>query len=192
MELLFALLLGLGAAAEPPAPDPDANVAMADVRELQRIVKAHGLPATLDESDPEGPVFVSHIGETEFVIILYGCEAALGCRALEFAAGYDLPEGMDWLALNDWNRDTRFGGLYLDDEGDPILTMDVNLAGDGIGPKNFGDWLDIWAALVEDFEAHIDDTLQSGPHLELEDAPAPRKVYEISWKGNFDALLIHP
>ena len=57
---------------------------------------------------------------------------------------------------NLWNRDRRFGRVYLDRTGDPYIEMDIGLAGDGIGRKNFDDALETWRILLQDFREFID------------------------------------
>jgi hypothetical protein len=57
---------------------------------------------------------------------------------------------------NLWNRDRRFARVYLDSSGDPFIEMDIGLAGDGIGRKNFDDALETWRILLQDFREFID------------------------------------
>ena len=57
--------------------------------------------------------------------------------------------------VNTWNREFRFGKVYLDDENDPFLEMDVNLDY-GVSEGNFLDTLDWWTVVLGRFEEYID------------------------------------
>jgi hypothetical protein len=71
-------------------------------------------------------------------------------------SGFDLVSGTTLDVANAWNRDKRYGRVYLDDESDPYLEMDINLWGGGISPATFKDNLEIWESLLNDFQLHID------------------------------------
>jgi hypothetical protein len=55
---------------------------------------------------------------------------------------------------NEWNMKHRFGSITVDSDGDPRLTMPVNLDG-GVRAKNFEDTLDWWRTTMTDFEKSI-------------------------------------
>ena len=56
--------------------------------------------------------------------------------------------------MNDWNATQRFGFAFLDDESDPFVTMDVNMAY-GVSEDNLLDTLRLWDQVLSDFQAHI-------------------------------------
>ena len=191
MDLMFALLLAFTALpdAEPemsvaqmPTPSVN-NVKLVDPEMIQAMLLDYGYDAVVDWSNPDDVVVEGYLNETQFVVILYGCEEWTACTGLEFATGYDFPNGVDPTHLNDWNRDTRFGAAYLDEQNDPVLTMDMNLAIDGIGRENFRDWLGLWHFLVEDFEAHLDTAPPHADEKGLAEHNDGNTVYEIGFKG---------
>ena len=53
--------------------------------------------------------------------------------------------------LNQWNKDKRFARAYKDDEGDPVLEMDVDLDFAGIPRENVGETFNTWATLMDSF-----------------------------------------
>ena len=137
------------------------SIAMAEITatNAQVVMKAmqdFGLVATLDKDSQGDPKISSRVSDTKFSVYFYGCENNDNCSSVLIKAGYDLNNGISALKINEWNREKRFVKAYIDDEGDPFIEMDVNLAYDGVGNKNFEDTLDWWRLLVEDFEEFID------------------------------------
>ncbi len=53
-------------------------------------------------------------------------------------------------ALNDWNREYRFTRAYLDQDGDVVLEMDLNLSG-GVSLTNVRQFVWIFAVSVQTF-----------------------------------------
>lgn len=194
MEFLLALLFAaLGGAADPSdtvaAQAP--NVAETTPDEIRTLMQDMGYTATLDHSDPDDIMIEGEVSETSFFVLFYGCAEGTACTSLQFVAGYDLEDGLDPTRANDWNRTMRFAMVYLDDEGDPYLSMDVNVAEAGVTQSNFADTLDLWSALIEEFEAHIDG---EGPDWRDRDElrpPTELKVFEISDRGSRHAPAAH-
>lgn len=135
------------ATAQITAKDPDA---------ILKAMQDFGLVATMGKDDGGDPKISSRVSDTKFWVYFYGCEDNRNCASIMFKAGYDLNNGISALKINEWNRDQRFAKAYIDDEGDPFMEFDVNLAYDGMGEKNFSDNLDWWRLLVEDFEDFIE------------------------------------
>lgn len=118
--------------------------------------------------DPEQPGLVVEAGGLFYGIVFYQClpleeapagaappdAAGLGCASLRFEAGFELPGGMAPSAANAWNRERRFGRVWLDEEGDPRLEMDASLAG-GVTTAHLIDLLDWWALVMDDFRQHL-------------------------------------
>ena len=73
---------------------------------------------------------------------------------MQFSSGYDLEQGASFQMMNDWNATQRFGMAYLDDESDPFVNYDVNMAY-GISKENFADSLALWDSIMSNFQTHI-------------------------------------
>lgn len=121
---------------------------------LAQLVRDEGYNAKLGIDGTGDPKIEGRVGQTEYSIFFYGCDAGKNCTSITFSAGYNLANGMTDAAVNDWHRRKRFTKVYLDDERDPFLQMDVNLDR-GVTAENFRDSFDLWRLLVEDFEEHI-------------------------------------
>ena len=135
------------------------NAQAIDATDATAVLKAmqeFGFAATLETDSQGDPLIVSKISKSQFRVFFFGCNNNTNCTSIHFRAGYDLEKPISALVVNEWNRQKRFGKAYIDDEGDPFLEMDVNMAFDGLGDENFQDTLDWWRVVVEGFEEFID------------------------------------
>ena len=145
IPLLVVALLTAPAVAAQNRSDADA---------VARMMAEAGLSVTRLTDRKGDPMLESQIEGAVFHVNFYDCRPA--CQAMQFSAGFDLDETMPMEMANLWNRDRRFGRVYLDRTGDPYIEMDIGLAGDGIGRKNFDDALETWRILLQDFREFID------------------------------------
>ena len=120
------------------------------------LLQAEGYRAKLEVLDDGEPVIRSSNGGVDFSIYFYDCDdAGTNCKNIQFYVGYDLTEGMTLEAANAWNKDFRFGKVYLDEEMDPAMEMDVNMDF-GVSSKNFLDTFDWWLVVMDRFQEEID------------------------------------
>ncbi|UXU75808.1 MULTISPECIES: YbjN domain-containing protein [unclassified Paracoccus (in: a-proteobacteria)] len=152
MRKLRAFLLSLAVAGS--AVTPASAQVLGDPEVIRILMQDQGLPVEAAVDATGDPVLRSRIDLTEFQVFFYDCTPV--CAALQFSAGFDLPRPMTLARANQWNRDRRFGKVYLDETGDPFVEMDVILSGDGIGRKNFNEALDTWRAVLSEFRDFID------------------------------------
>lgn len=89
-----------------------------------------------------------------YSVYFYGCQGD-DCDAIQFAAGFDEDQPMQYDPINEWNMANRFGRAYLDDEGDPWVEMDINMEGEGVTISNFNESLAYWDTVLNAFVAHI-------------------------------------
>ncbi|QRZ13149.1 YbjN domain-containing protein [Paracoccus methylovorus] len=135
------------------APAAQAQV-LGDPEVIRLMMMDFGVPAKLSTDGADDPMIESRIDGTSFQVYFYNCEKA--CGAIQFSAGFDLHDGMTETMANRWNRENRFGKVWLDETSDPFIEMDIGVAGDGIGRKNFDDALDTWRIVLSDFRQYID------------------------------------
>ncbi len=157
MTFAKTLFAGLMAAGVLSAPMASAQVLASDPGGILQRMQSYGYPATMETDDQGDPLIKTRVSDTQFKIYFYGCDDShQNCSAIQFAAGYDLENGINALKINEWNRAQRFAKAYIDDESDPYLEMDVNMAEDGVGEGNFKDTVEIWRRMVEKFQDYID------------------------------------
>ena len=122
---------------------------------LVGALQAAGYTAKLEKDSTGDPMIRSAVNGHPFRVVFYGCKANRECATITFAAGYDKKSATSLETINDWNRKNRFGRAYLDDEGDPILGMDVDLDDGGMSKALFTDNLEFWTAVTGAFQKHI-------------------------------------
>ncbi|HYI39377.1 MAG TPA: YbjN domain-containing protein [Allosphingosinicella sp.] len=123
---------------------------------LVGALQAAGYTAKLEKDGTGDPMIRSAVNGHPFRIVFYGCKANKNCATVTFAAGFDKKSATGLASINAWNRKNRFGRAYLDDEGDPILGMDVDLDDGGMSSALFTDNLEFWTAVTGAFQKHIE------------------------------------
>ena len=120
--------------------------------ELQELLQDWGYRAALSTDGVGDPKIETSTQGLRFTIYFYGCDQAAvrTCRSLTFRAGFDLEDGFGLASINDWNRGSRAGMAYLDEEDDPILEMHVNLDG-GASADLLKDWMFWWDKALGEF-----------------------------------------
>ncbi|MFC3231283.1 YbjN domain-containing protein [Marinibaculum pumilum] len=128
---------------------------------VARLVQLTGHRLQQAEMTGPNPSLLADAGGFVYGIDFYQCTAAATgdadtmaapprCASIRFSTAVDMPAGMAPSAANAWNRDRRFGRLWLDEEGDPHLEMDVSTAG-GVTTAHLVDLLDWWSLVMSDF-----------------------------------------
>ncbi len=149
---LIALLLTLAL----PLPTLAENIIASNPEALADYMRQIGYRAELTTDDEGDPKIKSATGGANFSIYFYGCEQNKGCDSLQLSSGFDLDNGSSLNAVNSWNSKKRYGKAYLDDEKDPYIEYDVNLAKGGVSQENFRDTLEVWDRVLTDFRSYID------------------------------------
>jgi hypothetical protein len=140
------------------APMPAAAAGLIDATNPERIALrmiALGYPAAMDIDGAGDPLIRSSAAGANFTVFFYGCTNGANCLAVQFQAGFNLPTPTNAAKMNGWNRAHRFGAAYIDDEGDPMLQMDVTLDG-GVSEANFDDAIDWWKVVLTEFQEYIE------------------------------------
>lgn len=128
-----------------------------DVDAIKSVIEGFG-SATV-ETDGEGdPKIVARMSGTRYSVYFYGCnDQHEKCDSLLFTTAWAEP-GITLEQINAWNADMRFGRAYLDEEGDPVVEMGVNLEY-GVTKRNFDDTVDYWSSVLKRFKEEV---LKSG------------------------------
>ncbi|MGL5008264.1 MAG: YbjN domain-containing protein [Paracoccaceae bacterium] len=121
---------------------------------IAALLQEAGYRATVGVDNVGDPMIESSAAGADYTIYFYGCDNARNCQSLQFSSGYDLERGTSFQAMNDWNSTQRFGYAYLDNESDPYVNMDVNLAY-GVSTDNLRDVFLVWDQVLSDFQGHI-------------------------------------
>jgi hypothetical protein len=113
-----------------------------DKEGFKATVKGEGGDAVLSSESPDGVKFEIHF---------YDCVKDR-CASMAFAGGFDLKDAMTPAKANEWNEAKRYVKCFLDEEGDPWFTYDVNLSPGGTQEaldEEFALWLSFLPDIVE-------------------------------------------
>ena len=127
----------------------------ADPVHITEVMKSLGYRAELTTDDRGDPKIKSAAGGANFSVWFYGCNDGKDCNSIQFSAGFDMANGLEMSSVNDWNTRKRYGKVYLDDENDPYIEMDM-MVGTGMSRALFEENLSVWDRMISDFKDHID------------------------------------
>lgn len=124
----------------------------ADPRAILAAARARGDARLLADSYGD-PLIEAVAGGRPYDITFYECSENRDCRSIMLRAAFRA-KGQTAAEMADWNRGQRFGKAYLDAEGNPIVEMNVNLAG-GVTMGNLQSTFDRWQAAIDAFAGHV-------------------------------------
>lgn len=122
---------------------------------IKAVVESQGWPATIIAKPDKDPYIESNRNGLKFLVLFMNCDGGKNCKTLQYYMGFSDAKDVSLDRLNKWNRDKRFGRAYKDDEGDPVLEMDVDLDFAGIPRENVGETFNTWASLMDSFREYI-------------------------------------
>lgn len=132
------------------------NIMASNPEQVAAALQTFGYRAELTKDDQGDPKIKSSAGGANFSVYFYGCEKNVDCTSIQLSAGFDLEKGTTLEVVNDWNANKRFGKVYMDDEKDPYIEMDIEMDGAGIPEDTFRMNMETWDKIVADFQTHID------------------------------------
>ena len=135
-ELIIAAAaaIAMGLASEARArPIPDGGVTP---DEVARVMQNRGFRAEITTTEDGRPLIKSTSGGYRFGVYFYGCKQDR-CPTIQFASAFDMADGLSLKRINAWNRSSRFGRAYLDDESDPFVEMDVDVENTASPPRRW-------------------------------------------------------
>ena len=151
IRLLFAAL----AAFAITMPAGAQTVAASNPATIVQALQSAGFSAALGRDERGDPKIDTAVGGTNIVVYFFDCDGGRACRAVQFHSSYAM-QAPPLETMNRWNRDTRYARAFVTADGNPALEMDVNLdAAGGMSRRLFLDNLELFAALVPDFERLI-------------------------------------
>lgn len=122
---------------------------------IKAIVESQGWPATLVTKAGDDPYIESTRNGLKFLILFMNCDDNKNCKTLQYYMGFNDAKNVSFERLNEWNKEKRFARAYRDDEGDPVLEMDVDVDFAGIPRENIGETFNTWASLMDSYREFI-------------------------------------
>lgn len=133
----------------------NAAVRAQDPKSVVAALQSAGYKAELTTDSGGDPMIKSSSGGTSFAIFFFGCTDNKDCRTVQFYAGFTDPSNGSLRAMNDWNRDNRFGRAYISDDGSARVEMDVDLDDGGVPEMLFVDNVEFWEIVMSKFEEYV-------------------------------------
>jgi hypothetical protein len=134
-----------------------AKTKLIDAKSPKSILSiAKGFGSAKLTKDSEGdPKIEGRMDGVKYSILFYGCENNKACTNIQFGAAWADVE-LSFEAVNEYNKNKRFGKVYLDDDGDPNFEMDVNIDL-GVTDDNFEDTFEWWQVVLDGFVTDVID-----------------------------------
>jgi len=109
--------------------------------------------ATIDTQHDGNPKIAGRMSGVPYSVFFLNCATQTTCNDMNFYAGF-LGAKLPPEKINRWNQDKRFGKAYLDQDGDAVIEMDVNIQ-DGVTRANMSQTFAIWRLLMDQFTRFI-------------------------------------
>ncbi len=123
---------------------------------IEAMVESQGWPANLVTSEDKSPYIESTRNGLKFLVLFMNCDDnQANCKTLQYYMGFSDAKGTALERINEWNQSKRFARAYIDDQGDPVLEMDIDLDFAGLPRENVGESFNTWAALMDAFHKFI-------------------------------------
>ena len=123
----------------------------ADVAQIAAILQKEGYQAKVAGEGSDVRIDTAMGGYT-MAVYFYGCDdKGKGCKSVQFYAGFNPKTNPTLQAMNDYARDNRWGRVYLDKDGDPVIEMDVDLEVGGMSEELFLDNIAYWDTIMGKF-----------------------------------------
>jgi hypothetical protein len=135
-----------------------------DMAPMVTMLKAKGLEADVRGGGSENPYIASDYGGYKFLVIFMNCDDKYAnCKTVQFYMGFNDAKDVSLERLNAWNRDSRFARAYRDNEGDPVLEMDLDLDFKGLPRENVDESMNTWFSLMQAYRDFVFDETQAAP-----------------------------
>lgn len=121
---------------------------------ILNIAKGYG-SAELKKDSSNDPLIVGRIDGNKYGIFFYGCQNGKECDDIQFVASWGGAR-VSLRDVNRWNHKKRFGKAYIDDDGDPVLLMSVNID-HGVTQDNLEDTFNWWRKALNLFKKEMID-----------------------------------
>jgi hypothetical protein len=120
------------------------------------IIRGMGMPAKVIAKAGENPYIESKYNGLVYLVFFMTCDDAnKNCKTIQYYMGYSDAKETTLEKLNAWNRDHRFARAYRDNEGDPVLEMDLDLDFSGLPRENVVESLRTWQSLVDQYQTYL-------------------------------------
>jgi hypothetical protein len=155
----FLSMVSVGLACAAALSSISAQAQMIDARNpktLFALAKAEGYAPEMINKKNETPSFRMNVNGTKSLILFMDCDdQQSNCKTIQFYAGYSVESVFNTDRINEWNRDKRFARAYVDNSGDPVIEMDLDLDFGGLPRANVVEAFSVWSSLLGSFSSFV-------------------------------------
>jgi len=148
----LALALAVPAISAPAAAQ---NLGANNPAAIAAVLQQAGYRAEITKDASNDPMIRSAAGGKNFQVLFYGCTNNKDCTTVQFYAAF-AHKGVTLEKINNFNKRMRWARVYLDNDADPVIEMDLNMDEGGIARANFRDNLDVWASVFGSFVSEFE------------------------------------
>ncbi|WP_332764272.1 YbjN domain-containing protein [Phenylobacterium sp.] len=123
------------------------------VKEVKAWLTDGGYKAEVAKDDAGDEYLKSAAEGVSFDVHFYDCEKAR-CTSIQMIAGFDMDAKLAMDKVNAWNSKKRYVDCFIDDDGDPWFTYDINLS-PGATREALDDNFAVWLSFLPDMKTHI-------------------------------------
>jgi hypothetical protein len=124
----------------------------ADPTLVAQTMRTAGFQAGIEKLSNGLPYIQSSSGGYPFRVFFMGCDdSGKACKTVQFFAGFVTKKSPSLTQMNTYTRENRWGRIYIDEEDDPVIEMDVDLEVGGMTPELFKDNLEYWTSVMGSF-----------------------------------------
>lgn len=133
------------------APAMAQNV-VADAEQIASVMQKSGYRAEVVGEDGEKRYIRSGAGGKTFAVFMFGCDDdGNNCKTIQLYAGFKTDDPPSLELMNTYAAKKRWGRIYLDDDRDPVIEMDIDLEDGGLSEELFIDNLEYWEVVMANF-----------------------------------------
>lgn len=125
-------------------------VTIKDSKVILDVAKGYG-SAVLEEDSVGDPMISGRMEGHKYQLLWEACDDE--CSVVRFQAGW-ADADVTIKTVNAWNQESLFGKGYIDDEGDPVVELTINLD-HGVSRKNLDDTFDWWREVLRSFVSEV-------------------------------------
>lgn len=125
---------------------------VADPDQIAAVMQKSGYRAEILEGASNTRYIRSGVSGKTFLVLMFGCDDdGKNCKTIQLYAGFksDTPPSLE--QMNTYAAKKRWGRVYLDDDRDPVVEMDIDLEDGGISEELFVDNLEYWDVVMGNF-----------------------------------------
>lgn len=123
----------------------------ADINQIAALLTKNGEKVEIKSVNEVSYIRVTRDGY-DYSIFTFGCDDNdRNCKSVQFFSAFNPKVKPTLEAMNLYARDNRWGRIYLDKVGDPVIEFDVDLEAGGMSEALFLDNIAYWEAVIKKF-----------------------------------------